>query len=249
MAAPARPVLILGGTGEARTLAGLLVAAGIPAVTSLAGVTGAPAPVAGETRRGGFGGAEGLAAYLREEDIGLVADATHPFAARISRHAAQACADAGVPYVRLDRPAWRPQEGDDWQMVASVRDAASALPAGTRALVTVGRKEIAPFLARSDTAIVMRMIEPPETPLPAHVRLVQARPPFTAEEERRLFDAHRIDMLVAKNSGGAATAAKLAVARERGLGVIMVARPDKPEAPGAATAEGLARLIGELLPA
>ena len=244
MAAPARKILILGGTGEARVLAGLLAEAkGLKTVTSLAGRTAAPELPPGEWRRGGFGGANGLAVYLEREAIGLVADVTHPFAATMSRNAAEACRRTGTAYVRLERPAWRPERGDRWQEVENIAQAAAAISSGARAFLTIGRKDIAAFFARTDTNILARMIEPPEAALPPHVAIFLARPPFTVEGEEVLLKERGITVLVCKNSGGDATNAKLAAARRLGLPVIMIERPEKPAAPSAATAQGLRDLI------
>lgn len=237
-------ILILGGTGEARELAAALIDRGYAAVTSLAGVTRAAALPPGEVRRGGFGGVEGLKAYLAEAAIGLIADATHPFAAMISAHATAAAADLGVPYVRLERPAWRPGPGDRWTEAADIAAAAAMVPEGARALVTVGRKGLDAFRARGDIAVVARMIEPPGFAPPAGWRVILARPPFMVEEELALMRSEGIEVLVTKNAGGAATAAKLVAARALGLPVIIVARPRKPPAPTAATVEELVELIG-----
>ncbi|MDP2622133.1 MAG: cobalt-precorrin-6A reductase [Hyphomicrobiales bacterium] len=247
MAGPDRKILILGGTGEGRLLAGLLhVEKNLKVITSLAGRTSAPELPAGEWRSGGFGGAEGLATYLMAEAISLVADATHPFAATMSRNAAEACRQVGIAYVRLERPAWRRARGDRWRPVESVAAAAAAIPARARALVTVGQRDIAAFFARADTRILARMIEPPQIPLPPHVDLLLARPPFSLDAELALFREHGTNVLVCRNSGGDATKAKLAATRELHLPVIMIERPEKPAAPSAATPEGLRSLILEL---
>jgi precorrin-6A/cobalt-precorrin-6A reductase len=147
----------------------------------------------------------------------------------MSSHAHLACGDAGVPLLRLERAAWRAGAGDRWTPVASAAEAAAALPAGARALVTVGRKEIAPFLARPNVSGLARMIEPPALPLPSGWTLLCERPPFSVESEQLLMQAHGIDCLVSKNAGGGATAAKLVAARDLGIPVIMVQRPLKPE--------------------
>ncbi|HSM19673.1 MAG TPA: cobalt-precorrin-6A reductase [Hyphomicrobiales bacterium] len=240
-------MLILGGTGEARALAGLLTAEKrVKVVTSLAGRTTAPERPVGEWRSGGFGGSDGLAAYLEREAIDVVADATHPFAAAMSRNAFEACRRTGTRYVRLERPAWRPEPGDRWQAVESVEQAAAALAPRARAFLTVGGGEIAAFFARADTALLARMIEPPEE-APPHLEILLARPPFTLEGELALLKERGIDVVVCKNSGGEATRAKLDAARELGLLVIMVARPEKPDAPCAATPEGLRDLVLKLI--
>jgi precorrin-6A/cobalt-precorrin-6A reductase len=226
---PGERILILGGTRDARELAASLIAEGFSVITSLAGVTADPLLPQGELRRGGFGGPEGLARYLRREGVAAVADAAHPFAARISVHAAEACRSEALPLFRLERPAWRPSHGDRWTMAESVMPAARLLPEGARVLLTIGRKEIGPFLAREDVSGVARMIEPPPLELPARWRLLLARPPFSVASERQLMQAHAITCLVTKNAGGSATEAKLQAARELEIPVIMVQRPVKPQ--------------------
>jgi precorrin-6A/cobalt-precorrin-6A reductase len=238
-----RRVLILGGTGEARGLAGALVARGVDVVTSLAGVTAAPVLPAGEVRRGGFGGVEGLRNYLVEAGIGVVADATHPFAAAISRHAGEAAGRCGVAYLRLERPEWRPGPGDQWTQVADIGGAVAALEAGATALVTIGRKELAAFAARQDVRVVARAIEPPGFELPPKWKLVLARPPFTLEAEMALMRDEAVSVLVTKNAGGEATRAKLDAARALGLPVVMVARPAKPAAETAGTVEEMVEKV------
>jgi precorrin-6A/cobalt-precorrin-6A reductase len=238
-----RRVLILGGTGEARGLAAALVGRGFDVVTSLAGVTAQPALPPGEVRRGGFGGVEGLAAYIAGADIGLVADCTHPFAAVISRHAGVAAALRGIAYVRLERPAWRPGPGDRWQEVGDVAAAAAALEPGATAFVTIGRKELAAFAGRGDVRVIARAIEPPGLALPAGWKLVMGRPPFTVEAEFAMMKAEGVSVLVTKNAGGDATRGKLEAARALGLPVIMVARPVKPAAETAATVEEMVERI------
>ena len=234
-----RKILILGGTGDALKLAKVLIATGYDVITSLAGVTQAPRLPEGHIRRGGFGGADGMADYLMSEGIAAVVDATHPYAAQISRHAAQAAKACGLYYARIERPAWREEPGDRWIHVATVADAVSALPSGARALATIGRKEIAGFFAREDISGVARMIERPAVDVPSRWTLVLARPPFALPEELKLIEDHSITHLVAKNSGGDETRAKIIAAREKAIPVIMIARPPKPEAPAFSSAEML----------
>lgn len=221
-------ILILGGTGDARELASVLAAEGFSVITSLAGVTENPTLPEGEVRRGGFGGVRGLVDFLRAEGIAAVADATHPFAQRMSVHAEAACRETGLPLLRLERPAWQATAEDCWTLVQTTAEAAAALPGGARALVTIGRKEIAPFMVREDISGVVRMIEPPGMPLPPCWTLLLQRPPFSLAQERRLMQEHAITRLVTKNAGGAATHAKLMAARELGIAVTMVQRPLKP---------------------
>jgi precorrin-6A/cobalt-precorrin-6A reductase len=219
-------ILILGGTTEARDLADRLADDGRhTVVTALAGRTAEPVPRKGEIHLGSFGGAAGLADYLTTEAVDLLVDATHPFAARISVAAQGAATAAGCPYLRLERPGWAAGEGDRWTHVANLAEAAGALAGGARAFVTVGRQELCPFLSRTDVTIVARTIEKPEHPLPERIRLVRDRPPYSLEHERAALARYRIDVLVTKNSGGAATAAKLQAARDRGIEVVMVDRP------------------------
>ena len=227
-------VLILGGTTEAAELARRLE--GMPVVTSLAGRTRAPAALPGEVRIGGFGGAEGLAAYLRDNAVAAVIDATHPFAATISRHAEEACRQAGVPRLALVRPEWVAGPGDHWIEVDDMEAAVAAVPSGARAFLTVGRQELDPFASRADAWFLARVIDPQEQPAP-DIALVAGRGPFDLDAERALLAGHGITVVVAKNSGGGASRPKLAAARELGIPVILVRRPAPPAGPRAATAE------------
>lgn len=231
-----RHVLVLGGTAEARRLAGLL--ADNPALrvtSSLAGRVAAPRLPAGEVRIGGFGGADGLARWMREQRVEAVIDATHPFAETISRNAAVAAAAVHVPLLALRRPGWVPQPGDRWQRAASAAEAARMLPAlGRRVFLTTGRLELAAFAGLDRLWFLVRSVDPPAAPLPARCEVLLARGPFTVEGEAGLLRRHRIDVLVTKDSGGAATAAKLTAARRAGLPVVVIDRPAAPE--GAETA-------------
>jgi precorrin-6A/cobalt-precorrin-6A reductase len=230
-------VLILGGTTEASAIARALSGdARFAPVLSLAGRTRAPVAPPIPWRVGGFGGVDGLAAYLREEGIAAVIDAAHPFAARMKANAAQAAAMAGVPRVAVLRPAWRAQDGDRWTEVADMARAFAALGRERRRVfLAIGRQELAAF--GPPHAYLIRSVDPPD-PIPPDATIVAARGPFTLEAERALLVANRIEVLVTKNSGGAATVAKLAAARELGLPVVMVARPAPPEAPVVGDAEG-----------
>lgn len=233
-----RRVLILGGTGEAIDLARALERrAEFDVVTSLAGRTRRPAAVPGRVRTGGFGGAEGLAAYLDAERVDAVVDATHPYAATISRHAARACAVHDIPRVQLWRPAWSPIDGDEWNEVASLDAAAEAVAdarvsANGCVFLSTGAKDIEVFSRLRTVSFLVRLAEAPQAPLPlTRFELVVDRGPFAAAPERELFLAHGVELLVSKNSGGGATYSKLAAAREFQVPVVMVRRPD-PE-PGA----------------
>ena len=233
-------VLILGGTTEASALARALANdARIRPLLSLAGRTRAPVLPAIPNRRGGFGGAGGLAAYLRDERIGALIDATHPFAAQMHANAALAAKQAGVPRLAVSRPPWRPGPGDRWTEVPAMQAAATALgPASRRVFLTVGQQELAPFRAAPWHDYLIRSVEPPQPgTLPPSARCIAARGPFYEAGERALLETERIDLLVTKNSGGTATEAKLRAARALGLPVILVARPPAPEPPTADTVE------------
>lgn len=220
-------ILILGGTGDARKLAGRLVAAGHSVISSLAGVTAKPMMPAGDVRIGGFGGARGLADYALWEQIDLIIDATHPFAAVISANAAEASASSGVSLVRLLRPAWQAQDGDDWICAKNTADALSKIEPGSRVFVTIGRKEVGQFACRGDIRVIARMIEAPEPAMPDNCKIILARPPFPVEDEIALMRDEEVSLLVSKNAGGAARA-KLDAARALGLPVIMIERPAVP---------------------
>jgi precorrin-6A/cobalt-precorrin-6A reductase len=227
---PNKRILVLGGTSDAITLAKELVRADFNVVTSLAGVTENPALPPGEMRVGGFGGEEGLYDYLKAEAIDAVADATHPFAAQISRHGFNASARAGIPYMRLERTAWTPLPADNWIAVPHMDLAVAVLPNAARVLLTIGRKEIATFFAREDLSGVARMIEKPAFDFPPNWQLLLARPPFDVEAERELLLACKTTHLVTKNAGGKLTVAKLIAARSLRIPVVMITRPAKPEA-------------------
>jgi precorrin-6A/cobalt-precorrin-6A reductase len=242
-------VLILGGTAESRKLAEMLDGAGYAPVTSLAGVTSRPGITRGETRIGGFGGAEGLARYLAAERFSSVVDATHPFAVVISHHAAAAAQICGLPLVRLERPAWTPEPGDRWFGVRDIAAAAAAIPAGANILLTIGRKEVRPFLNRSDISGIARMIEPMDTEVTGNWRILLERPPFHVEKELCLMRDHAITHLVTKNSGGEETRAKLVAARMKGIEVIMVARPAKPQVPTVGDPSAVLAFLDEVVSA
>ncbi|URN04863.1 cobalt-precorrin-6A reductase [Actinomadura madurae] len=222
-----RRVLILGGTAEARALAASLT--DVHVVSSLAGRVSDPRLPAGEVHIGGFGGADGLAAWLRDHRIDRLVDATHPFAERMSASAARASQMTGVPLLALRRPGWREEDGDDWRRVPSLAAAARALANDARVFLTTGRRSIPVFAARADAWFLARSVDPPEPPVPSNVHVLLARGPYTVDGEHALIREHRLDVLVTKDSGGAMTRAKLTAARNAGLPVVMVDRPPLPE--------------------
>lgn len=226
-------VLILGGTGEGSALAHALAAdARFAPTLSLAGRTRSPRLPPVPHRVGGFGGIGGLVAYLRGERIAAMVDATHPFAEQMSRYAALAAGQAQVPLLRVERPPWHPGPGDDWTMVADMAAAARTLgEAPRRVFLTTGQKDLSPFASAPCHHYLVRCVDPPDpAALPTGADVILARGPFAEAEERELLLRHRIEVVVTKNSGGAATVGKLAAARGLGLPVIMVARPPAPAA-------------------
>lgn len=240
-------ILILGGTTEARQLAAHLAARNDVAVTvSLAGRTAHIVEHDAPTRIGGFGGAEGLAAHLREERIDILVDATHPYATEISANAARAAAATGTPLLALRRPPWAPVAGDDWREVADEAEAVVALGAAPRRVfLALGRKELAPFATAPQHFYLVRSVDPVTPPLAVpHAAYLLERGPFSEAGDRALMETHRIGILVCRNSGGDAGYAKVAAARALRLPVLMIARPHLPEvaAVGTTVEEALAWL-------
>jgi precorrin-6A/cobalt-precorrin-6A reductase len=230
-------VLILGGTAEARALAQVLTDAGVPIVSSLAGRVTRPRLPVGAVRIGGFGGPDALARWLGDRAIAAVVDATHPFAERISASAVAASASAGIPLLRLERPGWQARDGDRWHRVADLPQAAAAIAAlgATRVLLTTGRQGLAAFAGDDAAWFLIRCVEEPTGPLPARHHLRLDRGPYTLAGELALIDAHGIDLVVTKDSGGPLTQAKLDAARARGLPVVVVSRPRRPQVATVAT--------------
>jgi len=225
-------VLILGGTGEARELAAVLVAAGTDVLSSLAGRVRDPRLPEGPVRIGGFGGADGLAAFLTAEGITAIVDATHPFAGGISANAAAAAGAAGVPLLVLRRPEWDADPA--WHAVGDIRAAAAAVRGwpGDEVFLTTGRRDLAAFAGDDAHRFLVRTVDPPDGPVPGRMTLIMDRGPYTVDGETALMREHGIGLLVTKNSGGPMTAAKLQAARDLGVQVVMVQRPALP--PGAA---------------
>lgn len=231
-----RRVLVLGGTQEARRLADELAARpGFTATLSLAGRVTAPRQPRGELRVGGFGGVDGLVRWLAEHRVDALVDATHPFAAQMSRHAAAAAGRLGLPLLALRRPAWTAGPGDRWHRVPDAAAAAELLPRlGERVFLTTGSGDLATF-AGLDLWFLVRAVDRPPPPWPARCEIVLDRGPFDVDAERELMARHRVDVLVARDSGGTAAAAKLQAARELGLPVVLLDRP--PSAPGVPTVD------------
>ncbi|GLB62144.1 hypothetical protein NCCP2495_00220 [Dietzia sp. NCCP-2495] len=237
-------ILVLGGTVEARRLADLLVSAGLDVVTALAGKLARPRLPRGEVLIGGFGDVDGLAQWLRATGASAVIDATDPFAVQISTDAILAAADTGVPLLRLQRPRWTEGEGDRWIRVPDMRAAVEAVRGQyRRPMLTVGKLGASEFAGDSQGAYLIRCSEPPPGPLPERYLLVLDKGPFGVDSERTIMSRHRIDVLVTRESGGRASAAKLEAARALNIPVVMVDRPRDPaEAAGLPTPETVHRV-------
>jgi len=223
-------VLLLGGTAEARDLAAALVEDGIDVVSSLAGRVQRPRLPAGETRLGGFGGVVGLQQALQGYDV--VVDATHPFAATISRSAATACEAARRPLLRLARPSWAALPGSSrWRWVESSEEAAAAAAdIGGPVFLTTGRKSLHRFLPLlGETRVLVRVVDPLDWEPPATWTVLLARGPYTLDGELSLMRDHQVDVLVTKDSGGDLTRAKLDAAEALDVPVVVVRRPAAPE--------------------
>lgn len=210
---------------------------GLPTILSYAGRVQSPRPQPVPTRVGGFGGAEGLADWLRAHRIARMVDATHPFAARISRNAVEAARLAGVPLLAFQRPPWQPGPGDNWRHVPDMEGAVRALDGlARRVFLSIGCQHLADFAGQPQHHYLLRLVDRPTEPLPLpQATLVIDRGPFEAEADRLLLERHRIEVIVAKNAGGAGASAKLAAARALGIPVVMIARPALPDRLTAAT--------------
>lgn len=218
-------ILLLGGVGDALGIARRL---GPEHIYSLAGLGKVPSDLTCQVRVGGFGGAEGLARFITDQRIELLLDITHPYAAQISANAALAAQNAGIPCWALRRPGWQPGPQDDWREVADWAALSQALAAFQRPFFTLGREPLEHFEAiPAGQFWTVRMLD--QHPGNARARVIGARGPFLLDDERALFAAENFDVLISKNSGGSATEAKLQVARERGLPVLILARPPLPE--------------------
>ncbi len=228
--------LILGGSTEGFLLAQRINSTygeAVETVTSFAGITKIRRAVVGCSRVGGFGGVQGLASYLQTENISYVMDATHPFAAQIKRNVAEAVRSVqGVKLVHVLRPEWQAQTGDEWLLAGDMAQAAHCLNGfakNSTVFLAVGRKELAAFSGCGSIDFLARVIDPPqERELPSKISFIVGRGPFGLEAERALFAAHDIAAVVCKNSGGDGASAKLQVARERKIPVVMVRRPEVP---------------------
>lgn len=224
-------LLLLAGTTEAQQIARALAEKGVASIASLAGATRAPRATGLPTRVGGFGGDEGFRAYLKEEAITAILDATHPFANRISTRTARIAAEEGIPFCQVLRPKWSPEVGDRWVSLTSEEEAAQHITPGSTVFLATGRSTLDRFANLSGCRLICRQIDPPDRPFPfPNGEYLVGRPPFSVEEEVDLFKRLRVDWLVVKNAGGEAPRSKLVAARLLGIPVVMIERPKPPEA-------------------
>lgn len=244
-------LLILGGTGDAASLAEALTASfggELEVISSLAGRTNAPNPLPGRVRTGGFGGAGGLARYLRETGIDLLVDATHPYATQISANAREACEAAGVPRLLLLRPPWEKQTGDTWIEVSDAAQAARRIAEfGKRVFLALGSRDLSAFAGIVDARLLLRVAEQPEEPPLPGAELIVGRGPFAEADELRLLNERKIDVVVSRNSGGGATVGKITAARRLAIPVIMIARPGAEPGKRASNIEEAEKWVAERL--
>lgn len=244
-------LLILGGTGEAASLAEALTvsfAGDLEVVSSLAGRTSAPNPPPGRVRTGGFGGVDGLTRYLRKAAIDLLVDATHPYATQISANAREACEAAGVPRLMLLRRPWEKQAGDTWIEVPDAAQAARRIPEfGKHAFLALGSRDLSAFAGIEGIHLLLRVAEEPQEPPLPGAELIVGRGPFAEADELRLLQERKIDIVVSRNSGGDATVGKINAARRLGVPVIMIARPEPQPGERAVNIEDAERWIAEKL--
>lgn len=231
-------ILLLAGSGEARKIAWGLADYRGRAVASLAGVTRSPDPLPLPTRIGGFGGDAGFEAYLGQEKITAVIDATHPFAQQITDRTARICGEKNIPYLHVLRPEWEPQEGDDWHMVAREEDVAGLVKMGATVFLGTGSQTLKRYAGLEGCRVLCRQIDPPTAPFPFEGgEFIIGRPPFSKAAEITLFKALGVDWLVVKNSGGTPSRSKLDAARALKIPVAMIRRAPQPEAARVQSAE------------
>lgn len=232
-------VLLLAGTSEAADIAKHMVGnERVSATASLAGVTRAPKDLGLPMRIGGFGGAEEFAAYLKDKNVDIVIDATHPFASRMTQRTVRICRELGVKYLLVQRPGWVLEAGDKWFPVKNTEAVKALIPAGSTVFLATGRQTLAQFAGMRDCRILCRVIDPPQSEFPfENGRFVIGRPPFSVREEVDFFQSEGVDWVVVKNSGGERSKSKLIAARELGLPVAMIEREDVPDCEVVSTAE------------
>lgn len=219
----------MGGTGDAKRIASALV--GHDVIVSLAGATRVPDRLPVQTRVGGFGGRQGFVNFLKENAISRVLDVTHPFASKITQRTAETCAALGLPHLLFVREPWIAEDGDNWIEINAEEDARNHVITGQTIFLGTGRQTLLRFANLSDCRVICRQIDSPTTPFPFEGgEFLVGRPPFSVAHERKLFRDLNVDWLVVKNAGGELSKTKLTAARELNIPVLMIARPQLPQA-------------------
>lgn len=224
--------LVLGGTPYARSLAVRLQETGIPVTYVLFGTDRARSlrpPV--DVVLGGLGDVAGMTRHLLDHDVRGVVDATAPFDADVTPDAITATTAAGTPLVRLLPPSWEAQGGSPrWRWADDhprARQAAQRL--GTvRPFLSVGADDLASYLAWADRYVLARVPALPPRPLPDCWEVIRSRGPHSYPAESALLSSRRVDVMVTRDTGGPLGEAKLRVAQELGIFVVMVRRPAVP---------------------
>ncbi|KTT47387.1 cobalt-precorrin-6X reductase, partial [Pseudomonas oryzihabitans] len=158
-----------------------------------------------------------------------------------------AAAQAGIPCWALRRPGWQAGPDDDWREVADWTELQTTLAPFTRPFFTLGREPLEHLAEIPPHQFwTLRLLD--AHPGHARARIIADRGPFALEAERALFAQGDFDVLISKNSGSAATQPKLQVARERGLPVLILRRPELPcvDREFASVADLLAALAEEI---
>lgn len=224
-------VLLLAGTGEAKRIAWALTDTGINVIASLAGATRSPEPLPVPTRTGGFGGDDGFRAFLKDQSISAVLDATHPFAEAITNRTARICEELNLPYAQVVRPTWEAETGDKWTAIKAPQDAAEHIPSNAVVFLATGRQTLSEYANLEGRRVLCRMIDPPTAPFPFEGgEFIIGRPPFSPRSEAELFRALGVTHLIVKNAGGEGGRAKLDAARALKIPVLMLNRPTMPNA-------------------
>ncbi len=217
----------MGGTGEARNLSFLIKKANLKAVISYSGAVSKTNKQPLPKRTGGFGGANGLAKYIIEEKITHLVDATHPFANQISENAILAAKETQVHFVALERDAWKPKRVDQWTKVKDIEDAIQLLDGPReRIFLAIGRHEVKKFETKKHHFYLLRIIE--NTPVnfdTPSFEIIYDKGPFKYKNDKMLLLKYNITKIITKNSGGLGAKAKLDVARDLNIPIIMIDRP------------------------
>ncbi|MBF0250486.1 MAG: cobalt-precorrin-6A reductase [Alphaproteobacteria bacterium] len=230
-----KSILILGGTFEGAALAHAIAQhrAELFVTLALAGATSTPPEdTPAHLHVGAFESADALADYIRMRHIAAVIDATHPFAAEITKHAVTACDREKIPYLRFDRPQWTLPPDTDVVYVPDAEEAARLVARTSGgAFLTIGRKALAHFANLGDVKLVARTIDAPDAIAGLeNCVFIQGRPPFSVDDEEALMRRHGIDTLVSKASGGDLTRAKIDAAARVGARIVLIRRPPPPDA-------------------